>query len=352
MSAFRPVIALLLVAGCAPEWVDPEGSDLDPLERVTCDPLMNHFPVGDAHNIGYDHSSCGTGTCDISCPDANANSDWGGAHHGIDIFAYQGAPLVAVTDAEVVAVGVVSSTSGLRVRLRDACGWEYYYGHMDTAVVSVGQSVAAGQLIGTMGYTGTSSTHLHFNVSPDGDYYDDIDPIDLLVATSATACGAAPVDPHDDDDCDDDEEAPPSTTPNPQPTGDCGVFEGTTILEPYDSLWSCDGRFQLAMQGDGNLVLYKDRTRRRCGTPTPTARRATGPPSRTTATSSSTAPGTPPSGPARPTATPARPSPCRTTATSSCTRAAAGRCGTPAPAATEAGPPHRAARPHGPIVRP
>lgn len=260
MSAFRPVFALLLVAGCAPEWVDPEDSDLDPLERVTCDPLMNHFPVGDAHNIGYDHSSCGTGTCDISCPDANANSDWGGAHHGIDIFAYQGAPLVAVTDAEVVAVGVVSSTSGLRVRLRDACGWEYYYGHMDTAAVSVGQSVAAGQLIGTMGYTGTSSTHLHFNVSPDGDYYDDIDPIDLLVATSATACGAAPVDPHDDDDCDDDEEAPPSTTPNPQPTGDCGVFEGTTILEPYDSLWSCDGRFQLAMQGDGNLVLYKDTT--------------------------------------------------------------------------------------------
>lgn len=250
---------VLVTAGCATTHVGPDSADgLDPLERVTCDPLMHVFPVGDAHNIGYDHASCGTGTCEISCPDANANSDWGGAHHGIDIFAYQGAPLVAVAEAEVVAVGVVSSTSGLRVRLRDACGWEYYYGHMDEAFVTVGQWVDPGELIGTMGYTGTQSTHLHFNVSPDGDYYSDIDPIDLLVSSSATACGAAPQVPHDDADCDDDEAGAPATNPAPSPAASgCGVFEGTTILEPYQSLASCDGRFDLVMQGDGNFVLYQ-----------------------------------------------------------------------------------------------
>ena len=255
---------LVLVAGCGEMGeADTEGLMLEPLERVSCDPLMDTFPVGDAHNIGYDHGSCGTGTCEISCPDAHANSDWGGAHHGIDIFAYQGAPLVAVTDTEVVAVGVVSSTSGLRVRLRDACGWEYYYGHMDEAFVSVGDQLQAGDLIGTMGYTGTSSTHLHFNVSPDGSYYDDIDPIDLLVSTSATACGAAPAGDDDDDDCHDDETTPGSTqgggtTPTaPAPTGDCGVFEGTVVLEANQSLGSCDGRFDLVLQGDGNLVLYQ-----------------------------------------------------------------------------------------------
>jgi len=251
----------LLLTACSSSLLGPdEAESLDPLERVTCDPLMSVFPVGDAHNIGYDHSSCGTGTCEISCPDANANSDWGGSHHGIDIFAYQGAPLVAVADAEVVAVGVVSSTSGLRVRLRDACGWEYYYGHMDTAAVSVGQWVGAGELVGTMGYTGTQSTHLHFNVSPDGDYYADIDPIDLLVASSATACGAPPAGGHEEEPCDDEEATTtspaPATSPTPSPAG-CGVYEGTTILEANQSLVSCDGRFDLVMQGDGNLVLYQ-----------------------------------------------------------------------------------------------
>ncbi|MEZ4320094.1 MAG: peptidoglycan DD-metalloendopeptidase family protein [Myxococcota bacterium] len=220
-------------------------------ERVTCDPQMHVFPIADDHNIGYDHASCGTDTCEISCPDAHANSDWGGAHHGIDVFAYQGAPLVAVADADVVAVGVVSATSGLRVRLRDACGWEYYYGHMDEEFVSVGQHVHAGDLIGTMGRTGTQSTHLHFNVSPNGQYSSDINPFNLLQSTSATACAAAP---------------PPVSTPQPAPQpapapapapAGCGTVGGTTIYTANQSLGSCDGRFSLVMQGDGNLVLYR-----------------------------------------------------------------------------------------------
>ncbi len=154
------------------------------------DPQMVHFPVEAPHNIGYDNASCGTGTCEVSCPDAHANSDWNGPadHHGIDIFAHYQAELVAVAAAEVVAVGVVSDTSGIRVRIRDACGWEYYYGHLDEALVQVGDTLAPGDVLGTMGATGTQSVHLHFNVSFDGQYGDDIDPFDLLDATSPTAC--------------------------------------------------------------------------------------------------------------------------------------------------------------------
>ncbi|MBL8950315.1 MAG: peptidoglycan DD-metalloendopeptidase family protein [Myxococcaceae bacterium] len=212
-------------------------------QAVTCNPRMNRFPVGDSHNIGYDSASCGTGTCRISCPDQNANSDWNGAagHHGIDVFAYHRAPLVAAADGRVVAVGTVSSTSGLRVRIRDACGWEYYYGHMDQAVVSVGQNVSSGQLIGYMGKTGAASTHLHFNVSPDGRYSSDINPFNLLKATSPTACAAPPVNPD------------PPVTP---PTG-CGILGSGAQLGVNQSVTSCDGRFTLAMQGDGNLVLYQ-----------------------------------------------------------------------------------------------
>jgi hypothetical protein len=123
------------------------------------------------------------------------------------------------------------------VRVRDACGWEYYYGHMDQAVVGVGQSVGAGQLIGYMGRSGAASTHLHFNVSPDGQYYNDINPLNLLVSTSGTACAAPP---------------PP---PPPPPSG-CGIIGPNTTLLRGSSKTSCDGRFTLIMQGDGNLVLY------------------------------------------------------------------------------------------------
>lgn len=198
-SQFRWVVAgSVLLAGCigatdgAP--VDEEIGQV--VAAVTCEPRMTIFPVGSEHNIGYDNASCGTGTCAISCPDRNANSDWMSTdHQGIDIFAFRGAPLVAVADGTVVRVGTPSSTSGLRVRLRDDCGWEYYYGHLDSVSVSQGQRVSAGDLLGTMGNSGTGGVHLHFNISPDGDYSNDINPFPLLEATSGTACAPAPPPP-------------------------------------------------------------------------------------------------------------------------------------------------------------
>lgn len=247
------VCAVLLLAACGPDstlavddpsWPGEEDELGTTQQDITCSPVMSRFPVGAPHNIGYDAASCGSGTCRISCPDVNKNSDWNGGsgHHGIDVFAFQRAPLVAVADGTISAVGTPSSTSGIRVRLRDRCGWEYYYGHMDQAVVSVGQRVSAGQLLGYMGRTGAASTHLHFNVSPDGRYSSDINPFNLLVATSPIACSTpAP---------------PPAPTPTPAPSG-CGILRPNTTLSANQSVTSCDGRFTLVMQGDGNLVLYK-----------------------------------------------------------------------------------------------
>ncbi len=193
-------LALGLIAatvGCAGPTgeMDAPGSpaELETLgQAVSCDPQMFRFPVDAAHNIGYDAASCGTGTCVTSCPDQHANSDYGGAHHGNDVFAFYRAPLVAVVNGTVMRAGVASSTSGIRVTIADGCGWWYYYGHMDQMVVSVGQHVSAGQVIGYMGNSGAPSVHLHFNVSRDGDYNNDIDPFALLKATSPTACGTTP----------------------------------------------------------------------------------------------------------------------------------------------------------------
>lgn len=243
--ALVPVFALLVACG-GPEALE-ESSTVD---SVTCSPRMSVFPVGEAHNIGYDRASCGTGTCQVSCPDRNANSDWSAArgHHGIDIFARRRAPLVAVAPGTIVRVGVVSATSGLRVRLRDDCGWEYYYGHLDQAVVSPGQRVQAGQLIGYMGNTGTSGVHLHFNVSPDGNYSNDINPFQLLEQTSPTACAASPT-----------PTPPPQAAPQPQ--SGCSVFHSHTYLAPGRSIQACDGApFQLTHQQDGNVVLRRTDT--------------------------------------------------------------------------------------------
>lgn len=278
----RPALAfvasLLAIGGCyegAPDGEDLEGrGDAEEANDVEeeptdaghvpgtldamCAPTMHVFPVADAHNIGYD-PTCDDYNCDISCPDANANSDWNGpaGHNGIDIFAYRGAPLVAVTSGTIQKVGVavksdgtLSKTSGIRVRLRDDCGWEYYYGHLDAAVVHEGQHVEAGELLGYMGNTGTSGVHTHFNVSPDGGYSNDINPFELLKATSPTACGGV---------------VPPAPEPEPQPeppAGECdSVLAPGEALYPNQSVSSCNGRYSLWMQDDGNVVLYDNTTR-------------------------------------------------------------------------------------------
>lgn len=233
------------------EEVPTERDDAPGTLPAMCAPTMHLFPVADAHNIGYD-PSCNDYNCDISCPDERANSDWNGpaGHHGIDVFAYRGAPLVAVTSGTIQKVGwaikpdgTPSKTSGIRVRLRDDCGWEYYYGHLDEAVVSEGQRVEAGELLGYMGNTGTGGVHLHFNVSPDGGYSNDIDPIDLLKATSPTACGGY---------------VPPEPPPEPQPQpGECdSVLAPDEALRVNETVTSCNGRYTLIMQDDGNVVLY------------------------------------------------------------------------------------------------
>ena len=248
----RPFIATVLFFSACDDTNRADSiRDAEPWAReVVCDPLMNTFPVDGPHNIGYDALTCSDNFCDPTCPDAHANSDYGGDHHGIDVFAGYRVPLVAVVDGQVMAVGTVSDTSGLRIRIEDACGWHYYYGHMDEATVAVGQWVTAGQLVGYMGHTGAASDHLHFNISPFGDYYDDINPFDLLAWTSPTACDGVAAEPSPPAD------PPASTVPVPETPAQCGVLFPNQGMSPNTYVASCDGRFQLWMQGDGNLVLY------------------------------------------------------------------------------------------------
>ncbi len=96
----------------------------------------------------------------------------GGWHHGDDIFAPLGAPLLAVAHGTVFSVGW-NKVGGWRLWLRDDKGWEYYYAHLSayTPLAVNGAVVSAGDVLGFVGNTGDAEGtpyHLHFEVHPVG----------------------------------------------------------------------------------------------------------------------------------------------------------------------------------------
>ena len=94
----------------------------------------------------------------------------GGWHHGEDIFAPLGTPLLAVADGAVFSVGW-NNIGGWRVWLRDRLGNEFYYAHLSaySPLAVNGRSVNAGDVLGFMGKTGDAEftpPHLHFEIHP------------------------------------------------------------------------------------------------------------------------------------------------------------------------------------------
>ena len=94
----------------------------------------------------------------------------GGWHHGDDLFAPLGTPVVAVTDGTVFSVGW-NRVGGWRLWLLDSSGDEFYYAHLSgyTALGANGRHVVRGEVLGYVGNTGdavTTPTHLHFEIHP------------------------------------------------------------------------------------------------------------------------------------------------------------------------------------------
>jgi murein DD-endopeptidase MepM/ murein hydrolase activator NlpD len=95
----------------------------------------------------------------------------GGAarHAGIDLAAPVGTPIYATADGTVGEAGYNSGGYGNLIKLDHGRGIETRYGHLSRILVSPGQRVARGQLIGHMGSTGRSTgSHLHYEVRIDG----------------------------------------------------------------------------------------------------------------------------------------------------------------------------------------
>jgi peptidoglycan hydrolase-like protein with peptidoglycan-binding domain len=97
----------------------------------------------------------------------------GRRHEGVDIIARTGQPLYAVVDGTITRqfFDRPGSLGGNALRLTAADGTYFHYAHLSTFAEGIGldSRVVAGQVIGYVGSTGSSSApHLHFEYHPGG----------------------------------------------------------------------------------------------------------------------------------------------------------------------------------------
>ena len=109
----------------------------------------------------------------LTSPFGHRNTGIAGAstyHQGVDLAAPAGTPIYASRGGTVTRA-TYGSSSGYYVSINHHDGFSSIYMHMTNYVVSAGQQVSQGQVIGYVGSTGISSgDHLHFGISYNGVY--------------------------------------------------------------------------------------------------------------------------------------------------------------------------------------
>ena len=107
-------------------------------------------------------------TLPVAPPPQVSGYDPENGHPGIDFAAEEGAEVYAVADG-IVTTADYDAEKGTYVVLDHGGGLETEYQHMKSLLVSAGQSVVQGQVLGYVGSTGNSTgPHLHFEARQDG----------------------------------------------------------------------------------------------------------------------------------------------------------------------------------------
>ena len=97
-------------------------------------------------------------------------------HNGVDMAAAQGTPIYAAKSGKVTTASYQAGGAGYYVSINHGDGFSSIYMHMTHFIVSPGQYVTAGQVIGYVGSTGGSTgPHLHFGISYNGTYVNPMD---------------------------------------------------------------------------------------------------------------------------------------------------------------------------------
>ena len=92
-------------------------------------------------------------------------------HNGVDMAAPAGTPIYAAKSGKVTVTSYQAGGAGNYVSINHGDGFSSIYMHMTRYIVTKGQYVTAGQVIGYVGNTGLSKgNHLHFGISYKGEY--------------------------------------------------------------------------------------------------------------------------------------------------------------------------------------
>ena len=109
---------------------------------------------------------------------------WSHCHTGLDFAAAPGTPIHAIAGGVVTEVGWAGAY-GNRTIITLSDGTELWYCHQTSYDVTAGQTVTAGEVIGSVGSTGNvTGPHLHVEVRPGGG--DPVDPYAALIAHGVT----------------------------------------------------------------------------------------------------------------------------------------------------------------------
>lgn len=155
-------------------------------ERDALSEELRQISIQSSQNSGSNGSSGGgnatpTGSLTWPCPAYRSISSpfgyrihpilgYSKLHTGVDLSASTGVDVLAA-DGGTVIKSRYNSSYGNYVAIDHGNGMVTLYAHMSQRLVSVGQTVSAGQVIGKVGSTGNSTgPHLHFEVMVNGSY--------------------------------------------------------------------------------------------------------------------------------------------------------------------------------------
>ena len=148
--------------------------DSQPAEETTlpAEPIGYVFPLENADATVLDSFG------DRPVPDIPVNvSPKYAFHRGVDLEASEGSSVLAVADG-TVTVSASDLIYGEQITIQHADGMLTTYCHLSERLVSAGDSVQQGQIIGRSGSTGwATGPHLHLEVQLDGEY---VDPLEAL----------------------------------------------------------------------------------------------------------------------------------------------------------------------------
>ena len=151
-----------------------EGSDAAALTQEKADEILAEA----VRNASSDQVTAADGaaalsgvelfTLPVAPPPQVSGYDPENGHPGIDFAAEEGAEVYAVAGG-IVTTAAYDVEKGNYVVLDHGGGLETEYQHMKSLLVSAGQSVVQGQVLGYVGSTGNSTgPHLHFEARQDG----------------------------------------------------------------------------------------------------------------------------------------------------------------------------------------